>query len=358
MMDIFYKRFVLFSVLLTSISLFSQNTFTKKIEKTIGVSDDVRLYLDNKYGEINIKGWEKNIVAIIVNVKVTNKKEERAKSILDAIKVDIKESRDLIRVESRISGNKNGFFSRYFNNLTIGKSNAQIDYTIYLPQNVELDIINKFGDIILDDWDGELKVNMKHGDLWLNDKISKANIEMKYGKIRAKTIDTGQIILKNGSLDLQKSQNLLINSSGSKIEMNQIYELELISNKDDIIIEDVENLNGKVRFSNIKIENLGKEIELTMKLADLRILKIKQPDIIVSIDQESSDIDINITKTSFKFKAALEQGLLRLPKSFSNISNKVIDKGMKIREIKAEYGKSLSGTFNLVGKKGIIILKE
>ena len=328
-MDIFYKRFVLFSVLLTSISLFSQNTFTKKIEKTIGVSDDVRLYLDNKYGEINIKGWEKNIVAIIVNVKVTNKKEERAKSILDAIKVDIKESRDLIRVESRISGNKNGFFSRYFNNLTIGKSNAQIDYTIYLPQNVELDIINKFGDIILDDWDGELKVNMKHGDLWLNDKISKANIEMKYGKIRAKTIDTGQIILKNGSLDLQKSQNLLINSSGSKIEMNQIYELELISNKDDIIIEDVENLNGKVRFSNIKIENLGKEIELTMKLAD-----------------------------SFKFKAALEQGLLRLPKSFSNISNKVIDKGMKIREIKAEYGKSLSGTFNLVGKKGIIILKE
>ncbi len=95
-----------------------------------------------------------------------------------------------------------------------------------------------------------------------------------------------------------------------------------------------------------------------MHVAELKVLRISNLDATVDINQESSDIQINIENLSFKFNAVLEQGLLRLPKTFSNIESNVIDKGKRIREINAMYGNSPSGLFSFTGKKGIIILEE
>ncbi len=360
-MDTFYKTMLLFIIAIHSNWLCAQEVASKKIEKTYAMTNAGELYLDNKYGDIIINGWDKNTIKIVTNINVKHKKKENAKSLLDRIDILIKNSNDFVHVSSEIADKNTGFFAKYFNKANpfdYDKSNIQINYEIYLPSNAVIDVNNKFGDIIFDDYKGKLKANLQHGDMWINEDLVNVSIDMKFGKLHAKSILYGSLKLKNGELDLEHSDNLRISSSGTTMKINKVTLLELYSSKDKITIEEIDKINGEVKFSNININSLAQEIKLTMNLADLKVNAITNSNAVVSIHQESSEINIAIANMAFQFKANLEQGLLRIPKSFKNINNNVIDKGKKIREITASYGNNPSGRFTIQGKKGIIILND
>ncbi|WP_303317593.1 hypothetical protein Q4Q34_16890 [Flavivirga abyssicola] len=361
MMHILYKKTTVIALFLLSFSMYSQEVLTKTIEDIYEMSNSGELHLENKYGNVLINGWEEHDISIKIDIRVTNKKRDDAENLLNRIVANIKEVDDFVSITSEISDKNSSLFSRYFNKVNpfeFDKSNVEINVTIYLPRHAEIDITNKFGDVIIDNWAGRLKANIEHGDLWINEGIPNARIAMKFGKLRSKAIDYGTINLKNGDIDIESSNKLLLKTSGTKIEIDTVKDLEIISSKDEIIIQEVEKIQGELNFSNAQIESVEEKITLDMKVAELRIAKINTPDAYVSINQESSDININISDLSFMFNATLEQGLLRLPKTFYNIENNMIDKSKRIREIKAAYGKNTSGIFSFNGKKGIIVLKE
>ncbi|MFI0429021.1 hypothetical protein [Mariniflexile sp. HMF6888] len=360
-MNTYYKKVMLGAILMVSISLFSQETFTKKVEKAFEMNNTGELHIDNKYGNVNVTGWNKNKIEIIVEIKVTNKKTENAKSLLDRIETNFRTASNFVSVASEISDKDTSFFSRYFNKVNpfeFDKGNIEINCTVNLPINAEIEVINKFGDVVIGNWTGKLKANLEHGDLWINQSIVNANIDMKFGKLRTKSMTYGTLNLKNGSADIDVCQDLVLKTSGSNIEINKVDKLKLISSKDEVAIEQVGSIDGDIKFSDVQINQLDKNINLTMKVVDFKVLKINQPDALVNINQESSDISINITGLSFKFDATLEEGVLRLPKSFNNVNSDVIDLSKRIRKVSANYGKSKSGTFTFTGNKGIIALKE
>jgi len=49
---------------------------------------------------------------------------------------------------------------------------------------------------------------------------------------------------------------------------------------------------------------------------------------------------------------------VRLPKSFHDVDSEMLDKGKKLREINAVYGKKVQGRISITGKKGVVLLKE
>lgn len=360
-MGIHYKSKILILLLITGYQLFSQEILTKKIEKSFEMTNAGELHIENKYGNVNITGWNENNISITIDIKVSSKKKENTKALIERIIPKFNTTDEFISIVSEINKKNTNFFSKYFNKVNpfeFDKSNIEINYTIYLPINAEIDIVNKFGDIIIDNWTGKLKANIEHGDLWINESIANANIDMKFGKLRTKSITYGNISLKNGDIDIENSQDLTLKTSGAIIEINKVIALELLSSKDEITIENVEDIHGSIKFSNVQIDTVDRNIDLMMKIADLKVSKISKANALVTIDQESSDININISDLSFKFNATLEEGLLRLPISFSNIKTKVIDKSKRIREISASYGKSLTGAFTFNGNKGAILLKE
>ena len=361
MMYTCYKKVVLLALIMLSLSMYSQETVTKKIEKVMEMTNAGELNLNNKYGNIMINGWEQNNIEITIDIKVTNKKKDNAKDLLERINAEIKTTGDYIGITSEFSDKNLSIFSRYFNKVNpfdFDKSNVEINYTINLPLNAEVNVTNKFGDVILENWTGKLKANVQHGDLWINEAITNASIDMKFGKLKTKSITYGSISLKNGSIDITDSKDLLLKTSGSTIEIDKVSNLEIVSSKDEITIEAAGKIQGELMFSNAQVDSIDSAINLTMKVAELRVSKINQPNAVVNIDQESSEINLNISGLAFKFNATLEQGLLRLPKTFSNINTTVLDKGKRIREITATYGKLNFGVFTFTGKKGIITLKE
>mgnify|MGYP000005419982 CR=1 FL=1 len=360
-MDTFYK-ILLFMILTTqSYSLYGQEKVLKKIAKTYTMTNAGKLTLENKYGDVIINGWDKNSIKITVNIKVVHRKKENAKSLLDRINIDVKNTNDFVLIRSEIADKNTGFFAKYFNKANpfdYDKTNIQIDYEIYMPLNAEVNISNKFGDVILEDFTGKLKATVQHGDMWINDDLTNASLDVKFGKLDAKSILYGSIRLKNGELNLENSDNLRIDSSGTIIHIDSVSLLEIYSSKDNITINKLSEIKGEFQFSKVYLNTVEKEIKLSMNLADFKVDNIIKRDAIIKINQVSSDLNINITNLAFSFNAKLEQGLLRIPKSFKNLKTTILDKGRKIRQITAGYGKKTSGKISFTGRKGIILLSE
>lgn len=360
---IFYKHLLLLLMLLLSANnIWAQEKVSKKIEKTYPMTNAGELHLENKYGNVIINGWEKKTIQIDIEIQVTKKKKEDAQELLKRINPVINSVEDFLNIASVIEESDNSILSRFFNKANpfdFDKGNIQIDYTIYIPSNAEINITNKFGDIIISGWNGKLKAKVQHGDMWVNKSLNNANIEMKFGKLKTKSITYGNIRSKNGEINIEESKDLKISSSGTIIKIENVEKFEIHSSKDQITIEKVGDIQGELMFSNVHIDTVYEDINLSMEVADVWISKIQKTNPNVVIDQESSELSINIAGLAIDFNASLEQGLLRIPKSFTNIKTDVIDKRRRIRNISAKYGKgNVLGNFQITGIKGVIILKE
>lgn len=342
-------------------SITAQVKVSKTIAETYSMTNAGELHLENKYGNINLFGWDKDEVSVVIAIVVNHKKKDNAEDLLNRIRPVLKDGNDYVSINYEITEKSSRFFANLFdkaNPFDFDRSNVQIDYTIYLPKQAEIDVTNTFGDVLIEDWIGKLEANVAHGDVWISEDLAKADIEVGYGKLRTKSINYGSIGLKNGELDMETSKNLRLNSSGSDINIDKVTSLEIYSTKDDIEIEAIGSIYGNLKFTNLILNRLDKDIDLSMKIADFRVSQILDPQADIAIAQESSEIVLDVTNFPLRFDATLEEGLVRLPKSFENVGSIMLDKGKRIREISATYGKNPQGKVTISGKKGVILLKD
>jgi len=361
-MDTLCKKLLWVALMLTlGQGLTAQERVSKKVEKTYAMTNSGELHLENKYGNINLFGWEKDEVSVVIDIKVNHRKRENAQDLLKRISPVIRESDNYVAISYEIAEKSSGFFANLFekaNPFDFNRGNIQIDYTVYMPAKAELEVKNTFGDVIIEDWTGKLKGDVEHGDLWINENLNRVDIEIKYGKLRAKNIGYGTIDLRNADLDMENAKNLKVTSSGTDIQIEKISSLELYSNKDEITVEEVGTIYGNLKFSTLKLRRLKTAVDMMMRVAEFRVAEILDPKVDIAIDQESSEISLNITNFAHRFEATLEEGLVRLPKSFENVDSKMLDNGKKLREIHATYGKNIQGKVTITGKKGVVLLKE
>lgn len=361
-MAIRYKKIWVFVAIFGIMgSVYAQQKVTKKLEKTYSFTNSGALNIENKYGDIKVYGWEKEELVITMGITVENKKKEEAKEMLKRIKPVLRNSENYVSVTYEVLEKETGFFNQLFekaNPFDMDKSTIKIDFKVYLPTKSELDISNKFGDVFLESWKGVLKAKVEHGDMWLNNDLNKADLSMQYGEIKARNINYGNFELTNGSLDMEDSKSLHINSNGSEIDVQKITSMELHSNKDEVVISEVGSLYGTLKFTNLQLTRLSTYADLNMRVADLRVDEVIAPETQINVNQESSEVNINVNNFSHSFNAVLEEGLVRLPKSFEKVSSKMLDKGKKLREISASYGSNIQGEINITGKKGLVLIKE
>ena len=357
-----YKnKLVAAGLLLFTVGVFAQSERSKRWDKTYDLSPTGKVHIENKYGKVVINGWEKNKVKVSINIQINHRKDESAEKLLDRIQPKAVQAGNFIQFVSEIKDRDANIFAKYFskaNPFDFDKSNVQIDYEVYLPKNAELSITNKFGDIIIDSWTGDFETDLQHGDIWINGNISTAKVDMRFGKFHARNLDYGNLKMDNGAIDVESAQKLKIISSGSDIRLGDIPDLELYSSKDEVQLEAIGSLRGDFKFSNVDIASVTNELFLTLRIAEVDIHKVVKPDANINIVQESSEINMNVSGQSFDFKATLEQGLLRVPKSFSNIKTHVTNAGSKIRDVTATYGTGPQGSFSINGIKGVIVLTD
>ncbi|WP_248724590.1 hypothetical protein [Seonamhaeicola sp. ML3] len=361
MRHIHYKLLVFTITALFSSIVFAQDKLSKDIKKTFPLKSEGALYLENKYGNVFINGWDKASIQLEVSVEVKGKNLDKAKDLLKRINPTFINTNSQLIVKTEIEEKNASVFNKYFKKigpLNSEKTNSDINYIIYLPKNAAVEITNKYGDVIISDWYGKLNANLEHGDLRITNDLDDSKIAIKYGNLRANVLKNSRIESKNATVSFDESEVLKLESDGSIMTIETVGNLDINSNKDDIEINTVDHIHGTLKYSQMTLNHVGSKVNLNLNLAELRLKKLDAKAPVINLNQKSSEVYVNISETSFNFSAELEQGLLRLPKSMHSINSKVIDEKNKIRQIRAAYGNKNQGIIDITGYKGIIIFKE
>ncbi len=361
MKQLHYKIAFFLAIMLLSSVAFGQDKLSKDIKKSFPLTNDGALYLENKYGNVFINGWDENSIKFEISVEVRGKNLDKAKDLLKRINPEFVSTSSQIVVKTEITEKNPSFFNKYIKKigpLNSEKSNSDINYTIYLPREAAVEVYNKYGDIIVSDWNGTLIADVEHGDLRITSDLADSKLSIKYGKLRANTLNKTAINAKDATISFEKSETLKLESDGSTMSLDEVGELDINSNKDDIEISSIDNVHGTIKYSQVTLMDIMSKVNLNLNLAELRLKKFGTSAPIVNVHQKSSEVYVNISETNFNFSAELEQGVLRIPKTMRDINSKVLDEKNKIRQIRATYGEGNQGIFDLTGYKGIIIFKE
>ncbi len=332
---------------------------TKSLTDTLDMQDITRLSITNQYGDIVISTWDRDQIGYSVQIAVLKDDISAAHDLLDRLVYSVEEFNAQLTFDYEVESLNAGFFERLWSDITleIDQSGIQIDVELTVPRELSLDIENKFGDITIRDWNGSLKVKQKHGNVRVSGNVKDLRLEQSFGDADFNTIESARIEIRNVEFDAKNIDEFIIESHGSVININNTLQVTIDSNKDDLTIDRVNQIKGSVYYGSLYIDELVDKIQAQLKLTDLKIKNIISEDAVLSIDQTNSDVDIDLNGQAMDLEATLQDGLLNVPKSSSELSTIILDKKDEKRSITGNIGSNPKGKIVLNGKKGIIIIR-
>lgn len=250
---------------------------SKEVKKAYAIEQGAELSIVNKYGRIQIIPWEKDSIKFKISIAVRAKKEVKAQEALDGIEIDFVAYQSYIESKTSLSG-EGSFWDEMkikTNNAFSGDNKTNIDYRVYVPQNINLNLTNKYGDIFLEDHQGMVTVDLSNGDLKAR-KLSEAcilKLEFAYAKLDEMT--TGKINLDHKSeLQLKKVDVLRIESRSSRIRIGQANKLTIDSYRDKLELNEVKSLLLTGAYSYCEIEQVLISSIMDTKYGSIDVLAI------------------------------------------------------------------------------------
>ncbi len=348
-------------ILLLGLSTLSaQFTAEKVIADSLSVDDFAEVRIENQYGNIVVTTWDQPKIVYEFVIDVDKKEVDDAEELLARIVDDVDNFGRLITIKSQIKEKEAGFFGRLLSdfNIDFDKSSLDINLDITVPSDVELNVVNAFGDVIVLDYSGKLSCEVKHGDIKVSDGLKSLDLTHSFGEATLNNIGLAKLNLRNSELTAEKADDLHLDSHGSEIQIKEIGYLNIESNKDEFRAVSIDRVKGQMRFGDMNFDAVNEEINLELSVTDLRVTEIQSPNPRIFIEQSNSDVDLGISSTGFNLKATMKEGVLRLPDSMKNVHSETIDKKDNIRVVTGSYGLADKGEVEFKGRRGYIILRD
>jgi hypothetical protein len=233
-------------------------TKEKKIAKSFPASGNI-LHVENKYGDVIINTWDRNEISVEVVVVVKRRSEAKAQDLIDDINIEVEQKKGGVyfetRLERRSITNANG-------------EKMQIDYTVYLPKRNAIAITNRFGNVRMKDYEGDMTMVVEYGDLVMgNITGSEKNIKVNFGKLNIESIAVGRLDIGYSPVVIDRAQRLGIKNQFGKTSINTVQQLNIIQEYASVDIGSVNMISGKVSFANLYIDRVNKSADMKISYA-------------------------------------------------------------------------------------------
>ncbi|MEZ5084428.1 MAG: hypothetical protein R2750_13435 [Bacteroidales bacterium] len=320
-----YKALVLVLFGLTASSLFSQVYERSRQEtRTFKVYDQTSFELYNKYGNIHLFTWKQDSVKIEVSLKVKSSKESKADKIFEFIDFEFSNSTYYIIARTEYRQDQGAFWSELSDlasTVFSGGTQTQIDYKVYLPQNIPVKIENKFGNIYCTDHSSKFDINLSNGDFKANRLSGDVTLDLSFGNADIGSIKQGKIELGYEELYIGEAGLLNLASKSSEIRIEKIDELSLQSRRDKLFLEEVNTVKGESSFSYITMKLFSKSFIVKADYGEIKFKEIDPMFTLIDITSKYTDIDFKVAKdfSSAVSISCTEQTGMYYPDSFKGI---------------------------------------
>jgi hypothetical protein len=279
----------------------AQFTESKQINKRFKISPETRVEIISKYGKIKVNTWEKDSIVFDIKIKVEDKKLSKLEKMISDIDFEFTNSQHFIIARTRVGENRSSFEKEVLNfKETVLQSDGkiEIDFTVWMPKTNQLKIENKFGDIYIDDYLGDIEIVLSNGNLKSHDFDGKANLKLSFGDATINQLKTGRLDCNYSEVYIKNADKLQIVSKSSDFEITEIKELNTDSRRDKFRIQLIDKLDSRGSFTNYRITEITENLKLKTEYGDLDVEKVMPDFKSVFIESKSTDINLYFSEKS------------------------------------------------------------
>lgn len=352
------KYFGIISILAMCISFIlphqamAQFTDSKEIKKEFRVGPETRIEISNKYGKVELNTWNKDSVIIDIKIKVEEKKLSKLEKSMEEIDFDFTNSQHFLVARTTVGENRSQLekeLLKFKETLLQSDGNVEINYTVWLPKTNILRVENKFGDIFIDDFDGEVEINLSNGNLKSHDFSGKTNITLSFADATINKIKTGRLDCNYSDLYIREAESLQINSKSSTFEILEIKDIDIDSRRDKFRIRLADLVEADGSFSNFRINELTDRLTLRADYGDLDIEKTAPDFSNIYIDSKSTDINLYFNaESNFGFEITHIKSEVDLCRETTIGEKKILDEKENKVQLLGSFGKKIENNTKLI----------
>lgn len=329
-----------------------QFTETKEISKRFKVTPETRIEISNKYGKIEINTWDKDSVIFDIKIKVEEKKLSKLEKSIDDIDFEFTNSQHFLIARTKVGESLSSLekeFMRFKETLLQSDGSMEINYTVWLPKKNTLQVENKFGDIFIGDYSGDVEINLSNGNLKSHDFTGKVNLTLNFADATVNEMKRGRFDCNYSDVYLKKAESLNAVSKSSTFEILEILNLDANSRRDKFRIRLADRVDARGSFSNFRINELTDRLSLRSEYGDLDIEKTAPDFSTLFIESKSTDINLYFdTEVTFDFEITHTKTQVDLCREMKTEEETKLDEKEGKMKLTGYFGKKAPGNKQLI----------
>ncbi len=288
---IFVQLLVIFSAVAVE-----NDEFSKNLHKEYDANQNTILFIQNKFGNVDVNNWDKNQITIDVTITVDHHNEEKAKELIDYISVEFNQSGNRIEAITHIDDK----FSKW-NTFTFGdnKKDFSIDYKVNIPKYIQLELDNKYGSVFVNEIEGYANISVKYGNLKINkvlrdNKKPLSEISLAYSNGTIDECGWLNLTLKYSKMEIEKSHALIAMTRYSKLYVDNASSIVCESKYDEYRIGKLTNFVTTAAYTDFDIDEISKKLEFENRYGSVKIDFVPKDFEKIDIDNEYGSVKIGI----------------------------------------------------------------
>jgi hypothetical protein len=336
-------------------------TESKKIEKIFPASSSTSVEIINKYGKIHVLSWDKDSIGIDIELTVKSDDLSKVKKVMNTIDFGFTNTDYYVIAETEFGKRYNSLFENIKNlaeSLIPSDNVVEINYTVQIPETIEMKINNKYGDVYIDNHKGKMKIHISNGDLKANDIKGTADIHIEIGNGVINHIEEGRLDIAYSEFEIKNGGDLVIYCRSSKVDIGSIRSINLDSRRDKLFVNEINRISGETYFSDLHIYDITGELNLTMKYGSLDLEYIQSVFSFLNVNSNYTDINLNFDQgSSYLMDVNHTNAEFTYPERLGIIEEKVIDRDRKELNTYGKIGDSEhSSKVKITAIKGTITI--
>ena len=320
-------------------NLEAKQEFTKTVKKEFDITQDGTTSLMNKYGNVNIKTWDKNRVKIDVRIVVKASNEKAAQEVFERVSINFSNGPSFVKAETSIASKS----TKWWNNWSGSKSDYSIHYDVTMPPSNNLEVSNKYGDVYSSTINGKIDLNLKYGNFKIDGGAADSEIALAYGNGTLIRTRNTKIDASYAKLTIEEARDIEVNTKYSTFTVGKANDINSYSKYDTYKVDQVAAFKNQGKYDNIDIEaansvgviskytdfyveSVSQSVDLDFEYGGANIEEISSGFSNVRLNGRYTDFKINLQRGApFKMEASADYAGIRYPEGMTVVYEK--DKG-------------------------------
>ena len=271
---------------------------SKRFERSFKLTKTTEINISNKYGNVHLLQWEKDSVRFEVEVNIRSSKEGRVEKLYSEIDVQFSQSPYYANAVSSFAGSGKLWteISDVTKSVLNAGNEAEINYTVYVPEWAIVKVENRFGNIYATDLASGSEIKLSNGTLQANHLKGKSRLTIAFGNAIIERVDDAMFDFNYAELELQNASKMKFTGKASTAHVGEVSHLQLDSRRDKITVDQLQSLSGTSSFSRLDIGELRSDLLLQTNYGNVKLEQMGDDMQFLQLNASFTSIQLFMTK--------------------------------------------------------------